>query len=303
MNRPLWTIVSGAALIASSAAAQAQDVFDLPLFVERGDRLLVEYTLERDRNGDANAASLSAEIVIGDVYDDGFVATWTTHSIESDGVVVSAASPQASEFLLGVPVEYLADVDGAPVRISDRDSLLETIFNSSVLDSNDQDSVEAITRFFGSLPDDALAKAFLKVPAYMSICQGTSLAVGTRNEYAVEAPSPVGGEPADAVVSYELKAVDEPNGKAQIEYGMSLDPESAKRMTMAFIEQAGGGNDSMQREIDDWMIERTESASCDVDIENGWVRAVTYKAETKVAGQYNSQTYVVNVDYRPSSTD
>lgn len=296
-------IVAGAVLFASSAAVNAQGTFDLPLFVEPRDRLLIEYTLERKRNGAGNTADVSAEIVVGEVYDDSFEATWTTHSMAVNGFVISSNSPQASELFLGVPIAYIADVDGAPLRINDKSALLTRLFDSSIWESKNEEAVESTKQFLGSLSEEALAQIFLKVPMYMSLCQGTSLPVGTRNDYAVQVPSPIGGPPADAVVSYELQTVDELNGTARVEYWVSLDPEGAKRMTMAILEQVGASDAATQQELDELMIVRNESATCDVHIGTGWVSDITYMTETKVADQHASETYTVTVDYKPSSTD
>ncbi|MDJ0909304.1 MAG: hypothetical protein QNI99_08915 [Woeseiaceae bacterium] len=294
MRNTPGAIVCAIVLAASSSAASAQDAQDLPLRVKSGDRLAIEYSHERHENGQAKTGNIVAEILIGDVSDDGFAATWTTQSVEVDGYLIDANSPEAADILLGVPIKYVASLDGAPIRISDRDRLLETMLNGPLFAQQPEEATESLRALMNSMSDDSLAALFLQVPTYMSLCQGMRLIPGEPFEYTAEVQSPVGGEPADAVVSYMLETFDRQSGQAHIEYRSELDPEGAKQMVLTLLEQIDTGFEPDQSEIDAVTIERKDTASCDIDIESGWVESMTVQSVRKVAGQFRSETFVIS---------
>ena len=296
-------IVVASMLLLSTSIARAQDNTDLPLYVNTGDKLLIAYSHDRNRNGESVVANVSAEVEIGQIFEETFLASWTTHSMEIGGFVIDDSNPQAGEVLLGVPVEFLASADGTPLRISDKDELLETVFNSSFFKSQDAEGLARVETLFNSMTEDVLAQIFLKIPTYMAICQGTSLPLGEENSYQVEVPSPIGGEPADSVVTYELQDVNDSSGLAHIEYRMTLEPESARRMTVALLQQMGVGDDTTEQEFAGLMIERNDSASCGVNVESGWVEAVTFVTETKIADQFRSETFEISIDHYPAAAE
>ena len=299
MSKSAYALAAGVLLTALSGNVCAQKIVELPLHVEPGDRLVIEYTIERDTNGEVNVGNVSADIVVRDVFLDSFEATWVTHRVEVDGFAIAADSPGASDYLLGVPIDYLAGVDGAPLRIIDKSDFLDTLFGSSAWNAKNQESVESAARFFRSLSEEALAKVFLKVPTYMALCQGTELALGERNEYAVDVPSPIGGEPIAASVTYELAALDESDSSARIDYRMTLDPDAAKEMTVALMKQLGV-DDIPTDELRRMQLERNDAASCSVDMSSGWVRTVTYENEISVADQRKAESYSATVEYQPA---
>ncbi|MEM7502964.1 MAG: hypothetical protein AAF417_13005 [Pseudomonadota bacterium] len=298
MVRSAYAIVLSIALMATASVANAQEIVELPLHAQPGDQLLVDYTIERTQNDEQDTGRVSASVVVADVYDDSFVATWTTTSVSVDGFQIDATSPEAADYFLGVPIRYLAGVDGAPLRIVDKDAFIETLFASSVWAAKSQASVASAAEFFNSLSEEALAKVFLKVPTYMSLCQGTTLPLGERSEFSVDVPSPLGGKPAAAVVSYQLRAVDDRVGSAQVAYEMKLDPDAAKRLTIAMLKQLGVDDVPADDRLDELLIQRNDAADCSVDTGSGWVTAMTYQNEISVADQYRAETYSATVDYR-----
>ncbi len=303
MNRILAAIAGGALLIASSGTASGQDPVDLPLVVQPGERLLIEYSHERNNNGQARSANIVGEIAIGDIGDDSFRATWTTKSVDVGGVRVDTSTPQASTFLLGVPIEYVADYDGTPLRIVDRNRLLDTLLKLPVFNSGNAEAAASMRSFFDSMSEEAMAQSFLKVPSYMALCQGTSLAIGERNEVSVQVPSPLGGAPVDAVVSYLLETFDVQHAKAHIEYRLVLDPASAKKLVSDFVERLASSNKSLHSEIAGLSIERNDSASCEVNAESGWTESVRFTTEIKTLDRFNSETFLVSVSHNAEPGD
>lgn len=303
MIRPTRVTISAVILMAATNSAYAQKIVDLPLHVRPGDQLRIDYTIDRNQNGEEDTGSVSASIVVGDVRNDSFMATWTTTSATVDGFEIDATSPEAADHFLGVPIEYLAGVDGAPLRIADKRAFLDTLFASPLWAAKSSDSVESAAEFFDSLSEEALAKVFLKVPTYMSLCQGTTLPLGERNEFSVKVPSPLGGKPAAAVVSYHLRSVDERNDTAGIAYRMSLDPDAAKRMTIAMLKQIGVDDIPEEEQLDELLIQRNDTANCVVSTSSGWVSTVIYQNEISVADQYKSETYSATVHYQPANDE
>lgn len=303
MNRTVAAIAGGILLFASSGIVCGQDSVDLPLVVHSGDRLLIEYSHERNNNGQATTGSIVAEIAIGDVGDDSFRATWTTNSVDVGGVRIDTSSPQASAFLLGVPIAYIADYDGTPLRIEDKNQLLDTLLEMPLFSSGNPEVAASVRSLFDSMSEEALAQSFLKVPTYMALCQGTSLSPGERNEATVQVPSPFGGAPVDAVVSYLLKTFDAQRAKAHIEYRLTLDPAGAKRLVAELLDQVASPDKPSQAEIAGLSIERNDSVSCEVSAENGWAESVRFVTENKVLDQFKSETFLVSVSHSPTRTD
>ncbi len=291
--------ILGAILIATSGVASAEDTFHLPLLIESGDRLVIQYAHERNENGDSKTGNIAAEIVIDDVLDGHFVATWTTYSVEVDGYNLDTRSAAARDFLLGVPIKFEAGLDGAPIRIVDRNRLLDSMFQGATFAGEPEEAIAQVRGIFDSMSEAAFAQLMLKVPAYMSICQETSLPLGERIEDTVLVPNPMGGEPVDADISYVLQTFDTASGNAHIEYESALDPESSKQMVSAFLNQLGIDGNPDESDFDDISIERNDSASCKIDIEDGWVESLTFRTEIQVAGRFQAETYVVSVGHKP----
>ncbi len=295
MNREFSVVIVAWIFLGSGAWAVAQDTIYIPLVPATGDRFLVEYTHERNKNGQSNTGTITAEIAIEDVQDGSFIASWTTNTVMVDGLILDSSSQQAGDYLLGVPIKFVADLDGTPLRIHDKNQLLDAVFGGALFESEPQATVESVRSFMDSMTEETLAQLFLKVPAYMALCQGTSLPLGERIEAPVQIASPIGGAPVDANVSYQLEAFDSENGKAHIEYRMMLDPESAKRLAVAMMEQAGAADEQTMSEIADVSVERNDAATCDVNTANGWVDSITYTNEIKAAGQFKLEKYVISV--------
>ena len=303
MKTTVAAIAGGILLLASSGTVSGQDPVDLPLVVHSGDRLLIEYSHERNDNGQAKTGHIVAEIAIRDVGDDGFRATWTTSSVDVGGARIDTSSPQAGAFLLGVPIEYMADSDGSPVRIEDKNQLLDSLLEMPLISSGNSETVASMRSLFESMSEEALAQLFLKVPSHMALCQGTSLSPGELNEGVAQVPSPFGSAPVDAVVSYSLRAFDAQRAKAQIEYRLSLDPAGAKKLAIELLDQIDSPNKPSQSEIEGLSIERNDSASCEVNAESGWVESVRFVTEHKVLDQFKSETFLVSVTHSPVRVD
>lgn len=298
MTRTLNAVIFGCLLIASASRVYAQDVIELPLRVQSGDLLQINYTHERSDNGQSNSANIVGEILIGDVDEDNFRATWTTISMEVGGYLIDANSPEAPTLMLGIPMRYLADVDGTPIRVENKDELMDMMIDLLIeISGEDSVNLAAIDQtraLFDSMSDEALATAFLKAPTYLAVCQGAELELGQVNEAEVEIPSPIGGAPVSALVTYSLASIDEQEGRAQIEYRSILDPEGAERLVRDLLAQVAGPEGIPEDELAGLSIERNDSASCEVNIETGLTESVTFVTETKALDQHRTETFVIS---------
>ena len=287
-------IISVYATLYCAVGAVAQELYDIPLKPNPGDRLSIDYVHERNRNGQIVVVDFDAEIIVDAAYDDRFVATWTTHSARIGDLEIVSSDPQAVDYLLGVPIRYIADMDGTPVRIEDKNRMLDSMFDGQLFEMRSEQEIASVGAFFDSLSEEALAQLFLKVPTYMALCQGVSLQLGEWMGATVQTPSPIGGAPVAADISYLLESFDSGTSTAHIEYRMGLDPESAKQMTMALMRQAGVDDESTMAEVAGTNVERNDTAACDVDIDHGWVEEITFFNELKVPGQFQSERFVVS---------
>lgn len=304
MNAIRSVIAGSISLVAVGSPANAQTNYQFPVLAEAGDRFVIEYTDEQVRNGDGIAVKFGAEMVIGDVFDDSFVATWTTTSATVGGIVVDMANPRAADYFLGVPIEFIAAADGTPAMISDRVGLMNTLFEGALSAVLSDDATTALRNFFDSMTDEALAKILLKAPTYIATCQGMDLSLGEPYTSNVQMPSPIGGGGfVPATMSYTLESIDKEARLAHIEYRMEIDPEALKQMLNEMFERLPDGrNKPTQAEVDAMSFERSDSASCDIDSESGWARSTTYRTRIDVAGEYQLETYDFRIDRIPFST-
>ena len=299
MTRLLHALVCSSVLMGSAAAVHAQDVIELPLILQPGDRLEISYSHERNDSGQVNGTNIVGESLIGNVDQDGFRATWTTISMEVGGQVIDSSHPEAPALMLGIPIGYMADADGMPIRIDDRQEFLDLTMAAVAANRGgevvDQEAIARTRALFDSMDDETLAAAFVTVPKYLAICQGTALEPGQPNTVEVEAPSPVGTAPVRAVVSYLLKEIDEVEGTAQVEYRSILDPAGTEQLVKDFLAQLVGPEEIPESEFEGMSIERNDSASCEVNLESGVAESVTYVTETKVLDQSRTETLVFSV--------
>lgn len=297
MKRAICTVILNAALVALALPVIAQESFDFPVEVSAGDQFFVEYVHRKNRDGQETSGRITGVINVEEVRGDEFMASWTTRSVTVGDYVIDSNTPQAGDHMLGVPVRYAAGSDGEPLRIIDKEQLLERILSIPYFESQPQDATASVMALLNSMSEEALADALLKAPAIMSMCQGTNLQPGVRNRSRMQFPSPFGGSALDANVSYLLRKVDPDTGVAKIEVRIKLDPESATRATKELMERFSAGSDS-EPEMQDIMVEKEDSANCDVSTETGWTTTVIYITEMEVAGTYASEIYEIWVDHR-----
>ena len=267
------------------AHANAEEDAPVPLLLKaRPDSTAnIQYTHLKSKNGSSNEGEIDATLHIERLVEDGFIAQWTTNSVSVGGFIIDNDSPQAATFLIGIPFSFVANKDGTPIRIHNRDALLASLRESEAFSKIDPADAKQTIDFFAGLPEDSLAQIFIKVPTFMAFCQGTSLTVGESFGQQVESPNPMGDGTILSDAVYMLHSVDHKRKEAKIEYSFSFNPESLREITLQAAKKLAPKEEFSAEELSGLAISRRDSANCILDIDTGWVKNMQY-SKTIVAG-------------------
>jgi hypothetical protein len=147
------------------------------------------------------------------------------------------------------------------------------------------------------MDDDTIANVFLKVPSFMSVCQDTNFVIGEANEFSSEQASPFGGGVLVGNVSYKLTSVDQKNNTASIEYRTEFDKESVTQLAIESLKKLAPDVPISQKDIDELVVERNDTADCKVDLSTGWVTDIKYTTVITASGETNQETLDVTVNW------
>jgi hypothetical protein len=233
---------------------------------------------------------VTADLAVLEVHEASFLASWTLSSVEVDGRKVDIHRSMPDSMFTGVPVEYLADVDGQPLRITERDRVLDSLRETLVTAEIDSDQVDQVFSMFAGMSDDMLAQLILRAPTRMSLCQSLSLEEGAPNVYASQMPNPFGSGYGSATVSYQLLSMDDKTAK--IEYKFEADPVAAQQFLRDIAAQMTVDDELSQSERQNMSMVRADSAICEVDVATGWVTQMEYRTETTVQSGQKSQSKI-----------
>ena len=257
----------------------------------------VTYTHQKIKNGESRTGKITALLEIKSKNDEGFVASWTSKSVQVNGVLIDENSPQAGSMLLGVPLKFLTGADGGPIKLLDREKLFEELPNSVAFANSDAQTVEQVISFYKSMDEDTIANVFFKVPSFMSVCQDTNFIVGEINNFPTEQQSPFGEEVLLGNVSYELTSLDTKNNIAYIKYRTEFDKESMTQLAIQSIKKLAPDAPISQKDIDEIVVDRNDSADCEVDISTGWVTDIKYKTMVSASGETNEEIFDISLNW------
>jgi hypothetical protein len=198
---------------------------------------------------------------------------------------------------LGVPFNFITGADGGPIKLLDREKLFQELPNSAAFANSDAKTIEQVTSYFKSMDDDTIANVFLKVPSFMSVCQDTNFVIGEANEFSSEQASPFGGGVLVGNVSYKLTSVDQKNNTASIEYRTEFDKESVTQLAIESLKKLAPDVPISQKDIDELVVERNDTADCKVDLSTGWVTDIKYATVITASGETNQETLDVTVNW------
>lgn len=239
-----------------------------------------------------------------------YSATWTTNSVEADGVIVNDRTPGAASFLIGVPIALTLDESGAPLVISDWDGLRQRIFQAvreMTPEGERTDewlrATQATERMFNSMNPTTAAQQLLPDISIISLCQHTGLTIGEPLRSETQTANVLGGPPIQTSVSFELRSVDRQAGTANIEFTSSLDPASvtaSMRETMErVLRETGRDRAEVMAEFEGVTLRHNTRADCVVDLQTGVTRSVTHNVSISMgAAGTRSDRRVITVTRR-----
>ncbi|MEO0347223.1 MAG: hypothetical protein AAF229_13345 [Pseudomonadota bacterium] len=284
-----------APLLLAPTIALASEPLELPLIVETGQRMQVNYVHTKRQNNEASSGDIRGQLHIIDADSDpgNILVEWQTDSVRVDGVEIDARSPQAADLMIGLPITFIADADLSPKRIFDRPDLMQRLFNAEFFVSIDNATRDKMQDFFANMDDASFAELMLKIPRYLSLCQNTALTPGEPVEFETTFSSPMPGVGIDGNGRYAVEV--DSSGRVSVQYSSSYDPDSVKDFVRAFIAQADMENAPSEEEIAQLRIERNDIADCDVDRDSGWVRQMTFASEVIAPDGEQGERYDVDV--------
>lgn len=273
----------------------AEQTNPLPLKIEPPAKAEIDYNLVKEKNGTVTRARIIGTLDILSATDDGYEMSWTTESMEAGGIVIDRNSESASTYLLGVPVRFIGDGDGLPIKIHERDALIESIVESDAFADGDEATKEKVISFFASMSDSAIAEYLLKAPSYLSICQGTDLVEGESVKSQQEVTGPFGDGTILLDVAYTLSSIDHESNQAVIEFGSSYNPDSLKIIVEEMIAIAAPDNEQLANTMRETKITRDDTADCVVDIDTGAVRNMVFTTSATAVMNTKSDRYEISV--------
>lgn len=299
--KSFYALVISIGFLSNCSQAQEYDLEPVRIHVNdpTNREAKVSYTHEKKKNGQDQIGKITAILKIKSKNDQGFIASWTTESVEAGGVVIDKNSPQATgTMLLGVEMGFETGADGGPVRLLDREKLLASLPNSAAFANNDSETVDQVMNFFKSMDDDTIANVFFKVPSFMSVCQDTNFIIGEDNNFRTEQPSPFGAGVLSSNVSYQLTSLDTKNNEVNIKYRSEFDQESVKQLAIQAIEKLAPGAPISQKDIDELVVGRKDSADCVVDLSTGWVTEMKYSTKVSASGDTNEENFDISLNWK-----
>jgi len=275
----------------------SEEPVPIPLIFTPNSFAEISYTHEKLKNGKGNKAKITAFLNIEKELEDGFLANWTTKSVEIGDVLITEDSPQASSLFIGVPFSFLAGADGQPMKIHDKENLIAGLSKSPAFKDIDSDVMKSTIGLFESMDEETLAHIMIKVPSFMSVCQETEFIIGQPLESEVEAPSPFGEGILISDISYELTLADNKSGIAEIKYRSGFNAESLKQLTLDLFKKIAPDKTPSEEEMETLEIDRQDSADCSVDMSTGWVSKMNYSTFVKSEGETQQEVFDISVNW------
>ena len=198
---------------------------------------------------------------------------------------------------IGLPFKFEGAPDGRPIKIHDVASFIDSIPSNKVFAKTTPETRDQVVGLFKSMDEETLAAMMIKVPAFMSICQGNELTLGLTDVSQVSQPSPFGEGTIKTNATLELTSLNKKQGIASIAYTSEFDPDSMNEIIQQFFGKLSSDAPPTDTELADMTISRQDTANCNVDISTGWVQNMTYTTEMTINNQIQSESYDVKLDW------
>lgn len=281
--------------------SQAQETYlapvSFPLKDLSNNKAEVTYTHQKARYGKTRTIYKTTAILeIKSKNDEGFIASWTNKSTRIGDVLIDVNSPKASDALIGVPIEFtMMRQDGSPIKLLDKDKFFELLINTPAYAGEEAEKVESKINFLKSMDDQWIVNTFLKVPSFMSVCQGESFKESEINNYPVEYPNPFGEGVILGNTSIELTSLDIDNNIAHIETLTKVDTDSLKQVIKPFVENHANG-DRLKEALGQF-TDRKDGTNCEIDLSTGWVRRVKVSTLISAYGESVEDIYDISLNW------
>lgn len=240
----------------------------------------------------------------------GFEANWTTVEVES-GEVVIGGDEMARSLLVGVPIGFTMDENGAPNGLADWDGLRAQVFDvmrtlgvNELTTPEGERAMEAGERMIAAWTPAQAAQIFMADVSIMSLCHNTSLRLGEVVRSDITLPNMLGGPSLQGRAAYELLGVDDATRTARIVYTSELDPASASAAIAESLErilrETGQNADDVREQFANLRLAHNTRAECVVDLDTGVTRNVTHRVDISVTeGEQRSDTRVIAITRAP----
>ena len=248
------------AALGASSAALGEDPKVFVFFPEAGQSKRFKATVSN--NYLQTPLILKGVMRVVELHPDRMIMEYEAQSISISGITLTAGDPRAAESFIGIVVNYEADTDGSPLRLTNRDQVLES-FRAI------EDIPEDAHAFFSGLPDEMLASIVLRVPTYASICQDVDFSNGNVVQYEID-DSSSNGITQMGTVTYSLSNTNAETGVANIKYSEELSI-SASGQTAA----------------------KSTTADCNVSMNDGWTHSVIYSLDRRSGVQRKFESWEI----------
>ena len=281
-----------------TASASEDTYFPLPLFPELNQRFKISYFIDNEKKlSPPTGILIEASLEVKKITPDGFIAEWTTNLAQTkDDLLIKSNSPQASSLLIGVPLQFHANANGTPLKVVDIDNILTSITNSVAFSEVEPKVLQQVISFISSMSEESLAQLFFQVPSFMAACQGTNLKIGELSRKQVPIENPFGGQDILSEVEFLLRHIDELKKEVEIGYSSNYNIEGNDGIIEQIYKSLGLNDAIPHDKLDDLTLSRTDSSTCLVDIDTGWVTLMEHTIETKINGESKLERYTVIVE-------
>ena len=262
-------------------ASVQQATFPLMLDIRTGLSAEVEYRRLLVDNGELTNTFRHAHVEFLNMVEEGFIGRWTADWVRIGETTIDKTHELASRFFIGVPIEFVANYDGYPLKLRNRASLQQlhdTLFPAATLR---EDASDVFSFPNDGMDDESMASIFLPALERLSLCHSTDLplkkAVTTRTEFSANWSN----KPVPAEITYELTHLDTTSRAAMISHTLrTLDPEE--------MSQSKDRNGQPHH---------SEVNHCVVDTETGRVKEMSSRTDIKSAHDDGSDTYTIKVTW------
>lgn len=308
---------SGAGMFSAGGTAAA-DLVSIPFTATKGDRFSVRVTkqIAETKNGTSTNEGPFSFNYDGEVLDasaSGSRMRWTLKSVFMPGSAADNEALSAGMLALmkGIPLEFDAGPNGAPVRIPNFKEILPRLMDvtrkilSSDGEQPDPQVMERTEASFRAMSPQVAAANFLPEAMVVGAMQNLILDPNEPRRTEASQRNPLGGPPIKMVTQTRLSRTDRVSGFAVITWETAFDRTSIVESTKALMQSMRRpGEKELPQEALDIMskmkVDRNDRGTALVSLKDGWVRKLHYRQkitnELQDQSQSKDETWLIEID-------